>query len=136
VSSFQWAEFLQIAEALAADGLCAESEGRRRTVIGRAYYATFNAARAYAASVHGIVIGASEGSVHGKLWHELSFKPGKIAKLANHGKQLHTLRKRADYEATPPISARHMAEGLTLAKLAAQLLKEFNTPAAPASPST
>lgn len=135
VSSFQWAELLQLAETLASQEKASPNEGRRRTVLGRAYYATFNAARIYAASVHGIVLGSNEKSVHTTLWYELSYKPGKVPKLANHGKQLLKLRKHADYDATPVVSEAHMREALTLARLAAQLLNEFNAPA-PATPPT
>lgn len=135
MSSFQWVEFLELAETLASQEKASPNEGRRRTVLGRAYYATFNAARAYAARVHGISLGPNEKSVHGTLWHELSFKPGKVPKLANHGKQLLKLRKHADYDATPAVSEAHMREALTLARLAAQLLNEFNAPA-PTNPPT
>jgi uncharacterized protein (UPF0332 family) len=124
VSSFPWADFLQLAEDLATQADTEQSEAKRRTAVGRAYYATYNAARDYAQS-KGLDVSTKESSAHGKLWNELAFQPGKAPKLANHGRQLLTLRKHADYDATRPLTSAQLNSSLAIARNARQLLQEF-----------
>jgi uncharacterized protein (UPF0332 family) len=131
VSSFTWAEFLRVAEALASEAQKDGSEGKRRSALSRAYYATFNAAREYASQKWNFTVKPGEGSAHGKLWNELSFKPGKDAKLASQGKQLLKMRKEADYDKSPPVVDAQVTNGLCIARNAAQLLAELQSPPPP-----
>lgn len=134
MSSFIWAEFLRVAEALASEAQQDGSEGKRRSAISRAYYATFNSAREYASERLSFTVKPGDASVHGKLWHELSFKAGKNAKLAAQGKQLLKMRKEADYDKSPAVADTHVDRGLSIARNAAQLLAELQ--AAPPPPAT
>lgn len=118
---------MKVAEALAAEAKQDGSEGKRRSAISRAYYATFNPARDYAQSALGIEFKATEGSLHGKLWHELSYQPGKAARLANQGKRLLKLRKASDYDGSPAVLDAHVTESLGLARNAAELLAEVRS---------
>ncbi len=130
VSSFQWTDFLQLAEVLAQQAQAEASECKRRTAISRAYYATYHAARGFAVRTQGFKVERG-GSSHSKLWSDLSFAPGKVAKLGNQGKQLFALRLKADYEPSPRIEDAQVRMGLTFAKNAAQLLGEVDPPPSP-----
>jgi hypothetical protein len=123
VSSFPWADFLQLAEDLAVQASKERSEGKGRTAVGRAYYATYLAARDYA-KTKGIDIATTETSSHGKLWSALAGGPGKLPKLANIGRNLLKLRTHADYFAVPPVTSAHVTSSLAYARNAKQLLGE------------
>ena len=116
MSSFSWDDFLALAEKLAIEARQERNEGKRRTAIGRAYYAAFNQARTYAISQR-IVSSADEGSVHATLSRRLSEQSNR--EVANVGNILRTLfkaRKHADYDLAPPCTDLHLDPALRQAR--------------------
>lgn len=127
MNSFQWTEFITIAEALRTEAKAEGSEGKRRSAISRAYYATFHAARDFAVSRFGFDVNAKD--VHSRLWKDLREQSGAVMpKVALHGGKLLQLRRRADYDRSPPIGDVEVEQGLTCAKLASQLLQQLMPP--------
>jgi hypothetical protein len=120
VSSFNWVEFLELAEGLAKLPTSELTECKRRVVAGRAYYATYNRVRAYAAAHRGIVLSKTD-SAHTQLWNFLA-GANDLAKLGNLGRQLMMLRRHADYDAAPPFTTANMLAGLHGARNAGALL--------------
>jgi len=121
---FQWAEFIDLAKTLGDEAKRDGSEGKRRSAISRAYYATFHAARDYAVKSFGFDI--AERDVHSRLWKALKTQPGKEAPiLGQRGEELMRLRRRADYDRTPPVADSLVQQGLTMASLASGLLKSI-----------
>jgi uncharacterized protein (UPF0332 family) len=88
---FEWLDFLELAEELAA--WPSHEEAAARTSISRAYYAAFHAGRDYIAR-SGIAVDRSRSS-HVQVQNELRKRN---QELANDLGRLHEWRKIADYE--------------------------------------
>lgn len=116
--SFQWRSFLEFAEAiLERASEFPDVEAVYRSVVSRAYYAVYCSARNVVKQKDKREF---NGSVHQELQDYLLKHTDKARKrLGNHLRELHQLRKKADYEDKlnqPP---------LVLAKLAAKKARDI-----------
>jgi uncharacterized protein (UPF0332 family) len=97
--SFDWRDFLKIADALAELRISVSQEALFRSAVSRAYYAAFGAARAQA----GVLRASTRKSAaeHGELAAFYTKRFGEageqIAVLLN---RMRTFRNAADYDAT------------------------------------
>lgn len=104
---FDWDEFLDLAETLAAEP---SNEAAARSAISRAYYATFHAGRGYLVRT-GIPVDRSRNA-HYQVRVEL----GKRVEIIERNlRRLHDLRKQADYDNPFPADSANVAENAALA---------------------
>ena len=90
MSSFNWEEYLDLAENLLPDGPGFNSEAEMRCAISRAYYAAFNVARIKVPD-HQLT---STGKDHKIVREHFEGQPGRVGRNL---RRLHKRRKEADY---------------------------------------
>lgn len=96
--SFDWSEYLTLAQALGGDDVATSEEARLRSAISRAYYAVYGTAQVIARSRDGYTPQATETSHQGLINH-FKRSPDRVRKAI--GMNLERLRKSrvtADYE--------------------------------------
>jgi len=97
--SFDWRDFLEIADVLATLDLTGRREGLLRSAVSRAYYAAFGTARAQAAVLRAAT--RQSAAEHGELVTFYSKRFGgageQVAFLLS---RLRTFRNVADYDST------------------------------------
>ncbi|GAB4408092.1 MAG: hypothetical protein Kow00123_21100 [Anaerolineales bacterium] len=113
--SFNWTDFLTLAEALAAspDSL-GPAEAALRSAASRAYYAAFHESLAFAAREGFVPYGSGEDhkAVQRYLRQSPPTDPGRVRKkVAEDLGRLYDCRRRADYDnslgQTPHVLAKH-----------------------------
>ena len=106
---FEWEDFLELAESLAADS---SNEAAARSAISRAYYATFHAGRDYLVRAE-IPLDRSRNA-HVQVQDELRKKSETVGQVV---KRLHVWRKYADDDklSIPDVAAQ-AAVAVTLAR--------------------
>lgn len=104
-SSFEWIQFLALAEKLheSAATDISLAEAKYRTVIGRAYYAAFNIAKQYLESQEILI--SKFGTAHGEvrecfkqIYKESGSQNTIFSTVANNLDNLRKQRNRADYK--------------------------------------
>jgi uncharacterized protein (UPF0332 family) len=97
--SFDWRDFLEIADVLAKFELTGRREGLLRSAVSRAYYAAFGTARAQAASLRAAT--RQSAAEHGELVAFYSKRFGGAGEqVAFSLSRLRTFRNAADYDPT------------------------------------
>jgi uncharacterized protein (UPF0332 family) len=127
---FSWGDFLELADELwkksdAAAGTPAiqRTEALRRTVIGRAYYAAFQRAKAV---VQRKYPGARGGNEHDKTWTALSSSSDRNEVLQGQkGDNLKRLRHRADYKSEQPVTDAEVMKALRDARTLREALSNI-----------
>lgn len=90
---FDWWQFLELAQRLAADG----DEAARRSAVSRAYYAAFGAARAWREGIR-YFDAPTDGTVHQALWASFGEGPTDDEReVGMLGDRLRRSRNTADY---------------------------------------
>lgn len=97
--SFDWPDYLTLAQALSGDEEAAPTEeARLRSALSRAYYAVYGTARAVARVQDGYVPQRSETSHQGLIRH-FRESPDRVRKsIAANLERMQKNRERADYE--------------------------------------
>ena len=95
--SFDWTEFLTLAESLAARG----DEASKRCAISRAYYSAFN--KAYERAKTNCGQRPSNTPTHVWCWAQYTASPDRSSqRMGSMGQRLKHRRQAADYEAVIP----------------------------------
>ena len=95
--SFDWTQFLNIADHLYRNPINSDLyEANYRTVIGRAYYASYWTVRKYLVDVYGATI--NKNSAHSDVINSLNNLGHKARNIREDLKSLLDYRKIADYE--------------------------------------
>jgi len=101
--SFNWAEFLTLAEALLRNpNSPGPEEAALRSAISRAYYAAFCSARNLARDKNGLVLPRGP-EVHGVIRDHFETSPDRVRrKIGTDLNRLRDYRNRADYDDVLP----------------------------------
>src|SRR4051794_14471838 len=92
--SFQWADFLRVAEELARQ----DSEAARRSAVSRAYYAAYNIARKKLPP--DLTPKFGDRGIHVQLWTAYTQRKAmQLRTIGMNGERLRVSRTRADYDA-------------------------------------
>jgi len=119
--SFDWAEFLTVAEALSTADLTISREALLRSAVGRAYYAAFGTERHRARERR--LQTRQSAAEHGEVSMFLSREYGETgAEIAKQLSRLRTNRNIADYEDECEDPERLAAESIMYARRVLTLL--------------
>lgn len=120
MSSFSWSQFLDLADQLQSGG----DEARFRTAVSRAYYAAFQAAKAYVARTYGL---RGKGNIHDQTWNTLagSMQPDEHL-IGQWGGDLKRKRCRADYDLSPPVTSTIAMQAIAEARKVRDKLSKLN----------
>jgi uncharacterized protein (UPF0332 family) len=95
--SFEWSDFLPLAEELTAVDLNADREACLRTAIGRAYYAAFGMARQHARTLR--LVTRQSAAEHGEIAAFYAKRYGEAGEeIAFTMSRLRNRRNAADYD--------------------------------------
>ena len=117
--SFDWAEYLALAQELAGrETTPPTQEARLRSAVSRAYYAAFCKARNHLRDEEASAIPAT-GEAHRVVWEQFKGSSDRVRKeIGTNGDRLREDRRKADYEDTitnlSSLTSKALARGMQI----------------------